>query len=75
MQQTLRSTQPLSSMPDWLRTVARKNPLTCLVDALRVLMIEGGQGTHSLPMNFTVLRTVFVVFIVIAARLYPLLIE
>lgn len=40
-----------------------------------MLMIEGGQGTHSLPMNFTVLGAVFVVFVVIAARLYPTLIE
>lgn len=66
---------PLSLMPDWLRVVARANPLTYLVDALRMLMIEGGQGAHSLAMNFTVLGGVFVVFVVIAARLYPTLIE
>jgi ABC-2 type transport system permease protein len=66
---------PLSLMPDWLRAVARANPLTYLVDALRMLMIEGGQGAHSLAMNFTVLGAVFVVFVVIAARLYPTLIE
>lgn len=35
-------TEPLSLMPDWLRTVARTNPLTYLVDAPRVQMIEGG---------------------------------
>jgi hypothetical protein len=38
-------------------------------------MIEGGQGAHSLVMNFTVLGGVFIVFVVIAARLYPTLIE
>ena len=64
-----------ATMTDWLRAVARANPLTYLVDALRMLMIEGGQGTHSLLMNFTVLGTVFVVFVVVAARLYPTLIE
>jgi len=62
-------------MPEWLRTVARANPLTYLVDALRMLMIEGGQGAHSLVMNFTVLGVVFVVFVVVAARLYPTLIK
>ena len=66
---------PLSLMPGWLRAVARANPLTYLVDALRMLMIEGGQGAHSLAMNFAVLGGVFVVFVVIAARLYPTLIE
>jgi ABC-2 type transport system permease protein len=66
---------PLSLMPDWLRAVARANPLTYLVDALRMLMIEGGQGAHSLVVNFSVLGGVFVVFVMIAARLYPTLIE
>jgi ABC-2 type transport system permease protein len=66
---------PLSLMPEWLRAVARVNPLTYLVDALRMLMIEGGQGAHSLLLNFTVLGAVFIVFVVVAARLYPTLIE
>ncbi len=66
---------PLTLMPDWLRAVARANPLTYLVDALRMLMIEGGQGTHSLVVSFSVLGGVFVVFVVVAARLYPTLIE
>lgn len=57
------------------RAVARLHPLTYLVDALRMLMMEGGQGAHSLAVNFTVLGGVFVVFVVIAARLYPTLIE
>lgn len=66
---------PLSLMPEWLRAVARVNPLTYLVDALRMLMIEGGQGAHTLVVNFTVLGVVFVVFVIVAARLYPTLIE
>lgn len=66
---------PLSLMPEWLRAVARANPLTYLVDALRMLMIEGGQGAHSLVINFVVLSGVFILFVVIAARLYPTLIE
>jgi ABC-2 type transport system permease protein len=66
---------PLSMMPDWLRTVAAGNPLTYLVDALRILMIEGGTGAHSLAMNFGVLGATFVVFVAIAAGLYPTLVE
>jgi ABC-2 type transport system permease protein len=66
---------PLSLASDWLRTVVRANPLIYLVAALRMLMIEGGQGAHRLLVNFTVPVAVFVVFVVVAARLYPTLIE
>ncbi|MGA7181097.1 MAG: hypothetical protein WBX11_16145 [Thiobacillaceae bacterium] len=66
---------PLSLMPQWLKILASVNPLTYLVDALRMLMIEGGQGAHSLVVNFTVPGAVFVVFVAIATRLYPTLIE
>ena len=66
---------PISLMPQWLKVVASVNPLTYLVDALRMLMIEGGQGAHSLVVNFTVLGVVFVVFVAVAAWLYPTLIE
>jgi ABC-2 type transport system permease protein len=66
---------PLSLMPDWLRAVASVNPLTYLVDALRMLMVEGGQGAHSRSVNFAALGLVFVVFVTVAAKLYPTLIE
>ena len=33
---------PLDLMPQWLRVIARFNPLTRLVDALRDLMREAG---------------------------------
>ncbi|MCW3478926.1 ABC transporter permease [Neisseriaceae bacterium JH1-16] len=66
---------PLSLMPSWLRAVASVNPLTYLVDALRTLMIQGGQAAHSVMTNFSVLAVVFVAFVIIAARLYPTLIE
>lgn len=66
---------PLSLMPAWLKVVATVNPLTYLVDALRPLMIEGSEGAHSLVTNFCVLGVVFAAFVVIAARLYPTLIE
>lgn len=66
---------PLSLMPDWLKFLAHLNPLTYLVDALRSLMIDTTQGTYSLGLDFSVLAIVFVIFIFIAARLYPTLVE
>ena len=62
---------PLSLMPDWLKVVARINPLTCQVDALRTLMIQGGHSALGLGMDFAVETTILVVLIIIAARLYP----
>jgi ABC-2 type transport system permease protein len=66
---------PLSLMPNWLRIASLVNPLTYLVDALRGLMIEGGESVHGLPADFAVLAAAFVAFIVIAAKLYPSLVK
>jgi ABC-2 type transport system permease protein len=62
---------PLDLMPDWLQAVARLNPLTYLVDALRGTMIVGGEAVHGLGTDFGVMLVVFVVFTAIAAKLYP----
>jgi len=62
---------PLDLMPDWLQAVARLNPLTYLVDALRGTMIVGGEAAHGLGTDFGVMLAVFVVFTAIAAKLYP----
>lgn len=64
---------PLALMPGWLRTVALLNPLTYLVDALRGLMIQGGQSVYGLPVDFGVLAGIFLVLLTVAARLYPTL--
>ncbi|HUO44690.1 MAG TPA: ABC transporter permease [Burkholderiales bacterium] len=62
---------PLELMPPWLKIAAIFNPLTYLVDALRGLMIEGGQSSYGLPPDLGVMLGTFVVFLLIAARLYP----
>ena len=62
---------PLAIMPPWLRVVALFNPLTYLVDALRGMMIVGGQSMHGLPVDFAVMGVIFVVLTLIAAKLYP----
>lgn len=66
---------PLDLMPGWLRLLAQLNPLTYLVDALRGLMITGGQNVHGYGVDFGVLVAGFAVLLVVAVRLYPTLVE
>jgi ABC-2 type transport system permease protein len=61
---------PVDIMPSWLRAIARANPLTYEVDALRALMIRGGASVFGLATDFAVLLVVFAVLVAIAARLY-----
>jgi ABC-2 type transport system permease protein len=62
---------PIAIMPDWLQVLARINPLTYQVDALRALMVAGGTPTFPIPLDLGVLAFALVVMIAIAARLYP----
>jgi ABC-2 type transport system permease protein len=62
---------PISIMPAWLALVARGNPLTYQVDGLRMLMIQGGAGSHPLWLDFLVLAVATIVLTVVAGRLYP----
>jgi ABC-2 type transport system permease protein len=66
---------PLSLMPGWLQAVARANPVTYLVDALRCLMIAGAESRFSLAIDFGCEAAVFLVLLAIAARLYPSLVR
>ena len=61
---------PLSLMPAWLKVVARVNPLTYQVDALRALMLTQGASEYGLPLDFAVLAAVTAVLVAIAARMY-----
>jgi ABC-2 type transport system permease protein len=62
---------PLSMMPPWLRAVARANPLTYLVDALRTLLLPGAVSAVGVVIDFTVIIAVLLALVGIAARLYP----
>jgi len=62
---------PVSMMPRWLGVIARLNPLTYLVDALRTLLLAHAPSTVSVPVDFGVMAVVFVALVGIAARLYP----
>ena len=66
---------PLELMPGWLQVIARINPLTYLVDALRGLMIQGGQHIHRLSVDFSVMALIFLLLVAIAAKLYPSLVQ
>jgi ABC-2 type transport system permease protein len=62
---------PISLMPHWLQSIARVNPLTYEVDALRALMLQGGASLYGLGSDAFVLTATSAVLIMIAARLYP----
>jgi ABC-2 type transport system permease protein len=62
---------PLELMPQWLRAIARFNPLTYLVDALRSLMVPGYAVIEGWSIDFSVLVAIFGLLMTVAVRLYP----
>jgi ABC-2 type transport system permease protein len=66
---------PISIMPGWLRVIAMANPLTYLVDALRGLMIRGGESVRGAGFDAGILLIIFALLLLIATKLYPRLAE
>ena len=62
---------PLAIMPPWLHVVARVNPLSYEVDALRTLMLPGGMSAFGIGTDFVLLVSSTVILVAIAARVYP----
>jgi len=62
---------PLAIMPTWLHVLARINPLSYVVDALRSLMIPGGQSAFGLGVDLALLVLTTTMLVTIAARIYP----
>jgi len=62
---------PIEIMPPWLRAVSMANPLSYEVDALRALMLVGGESKFGLLTDFAVLFAATGVLVLVAARLYP----
>jgi ABC-2 type transport system permease protein len=62
---------PIASMPDWVRFVAKVNPVSYQVDALRLLMVQGGQPVFGVGLDACVLLLIFTALVLITARLYP----
>lgn len=62
---------PLSLMPRGLQLFSRANPLTYQVDALRALMIQGGESVMGYGVDLAVVAGTLIVLVAVAARLYP----
>lgn len=62
---------PLAIMPSWLHTVARVNPLSYQVDALRALMIVGGSSAFGLVTDYVLLTGTTALLVVVASYVYP----
>ncbi|MBN2083502.1 ABC transporter permease [bacterium] len=61
---------PIEIMPNWLKVVARVNPLTYQVDALRGLMVVGGVSHYSIALDLGMLLGITTVFVLLGSRLY-----
>ena len=59
----------VSLMPGWMQAIARVNPLTYQVEALRRLLV--GVGPDRLAVDAVVLISVTTVLVAVAARTYP----
>lgn len=66
---------PIAIMPIWLQFVARVNPLSYEVDALRGLMVVGGEHINPIGLDFAVIAVIATILIALAVRLYPRLIQ
>jgi oleandomycin transport system permease protein len=60
---------PASTMPDWLQTFTKLNPLTHLVDALRAIML-GGPVASDLLWTLGWMAALLAVFVPLALRAY-----
>ncbi len=62
---------PIEIMPGWLQVISHLNPLTYEVDALRGLMLAGGQMTYGFALDFLVLAAATTILITLGSILYP----
>ena len=62
---------PTDIMPGWLKVVSHLNPLTYVVDALRIFMLAGGTSTFGLRQDYAVILLSTALLVGIGARLYP----
>jgi ABC-2 type transport system permease protein len=62
---------PIAIMPNWLQVIAKVNPLSYMVDALRQTIVTDGIGTYSLLIDLGILILFAADLVLIAGRLYP----
>lgn len=61
---------PITMMPDWLQVLAKMNPLTYEVDALRALMVTG-VSSYGVGVDVAILGITLTILVLIGGRLYP----
>ncbi len=66
---------PISIMPGWLQVVAHMNPLSYQVDALRTMMEPSSVSVNGVGWDFLITALVTAAFVVLAARLYPRIVQ
>ncbi len=62
---------PIDIMPTWLQVISRINPLTYEVDALRGLMLSGGQMVYGFGIDFLILLLATTTLVIVGSILYP----
>jgi ABC-2 type transport system permease protein len=62
---------PVAMMPGWLQIVARANPLSYEVDALRALMLANFTPTYPLILDFGVITITAAGLVILGGMLYP----
>ena len=62
---------PIDLMPGWLQIIARLNPLTYEVDALRGLMLAGGVSRLGYGLDFAVLVGTATLLVIAGGIIYP----
>jgi ABC-2 type transport system permease protein len=62
---------PISMMPDWLKVISYGNPLTYVVDALRGLMVVGGESEFGLLLDMGLLSVMAVALLFVGGHMYP----
>lgn len=67
---------PVAIMPNWLQVIAHVNPLTYVVDGIRMLMLSGAAiDLASLGIDILVLIVITTILILVAATLYPRIVQ
>jgi ABC-type multidrug transport system permease subunit len=61
----------LLAVARWLKIISHLNPLTCVVDALRTLMLAGSTNTFGLSFDYAVILFATTILVFLGARLYP----
>jgi ABC-2 type transport system permease protein len=62
---------PIGIMPVWLKVIAHLNPLTYVVDALRGLMLAGGESLYGFRHDFIILAASTTILVLVGAWFYP----